>query len=103
MSFLIAGAVVGVGAGVAKAISGAKQKKRARAAEQAAKAEMEMQKDRFSKLDTSNPYENMENTMQDLTVNTAEADFMRQQQSLVSLTFVLHIYHQQMYALKESV
>ena len=80
MSFLIAGAVVGVGAGVAKAISGAKQKKAAKRAEEAAKAEMERQKDRFSRLDTSNPYENMENTMQDLTVNQAEADFMKQQQ-----------------------
>ena len=80
MSFLIAGAVVGVGAGVAKAISGAKQKKRARAEEAAAKAEMQKQKQAFSQLDTSNPYANMENTMEDLTVNQAEADFMRQQQ-----------------------
>ena len=80
MSFLIAGAVVGVGAGVAKAISGAKQKKRARAEEAKAKAEMERQKSAFASLDTSNPYANMENTMEDLTVNQAEADFMRQQQ-----------------------
>ena len=80
MSFLIAGAVVGVGAGVAKAISGSKQKKRARAEEAKAKAEMQKQKQAFSQLDTSNPYANMENTMEDLTVNQAEADFMKQQQ-----------------------
>jgi len=80
MSFLIAGAVVGVGAGVAKAISGAKQKKRAREEEAKAKAEMQKQKSAFASLDTSNPYANMENTMEDLTVNQAEADFMRQQQ-----------------------
>ena len=80
MSFLIAGAVVGVGAGVAKAISGAKQKKRARAEEAAAKAEMEKQKQAFASLDTSNPYANMENTMEDLTVNQQEAEFMKQQQ-----------------------
>ena len=81
MSFLLVGAAaVGVGAGVAKAISGAKQKKRARAEEAKAKAEMERQKSAFASLDTSNPYANMENTMEDLTVNQAEADFMRQQQ-----------------------
>tara|TARA_R100000005_G_C4991917_1_gene199179 strand:- start:201 stop:875 length:675 start_codon:yes stop_codon:yes gene_type:complete len=80
MSFLIAGAVVGVGAGVAKAISGAKQKKKARAEEAKAKAEMEKQKQAFASLDTSNPYANMENTMEDLTVNQQEAEFMKQQQ-----------------------
>ena len=81
MSFLLVGAAaVGVGAGVAKAISGSKQKKRAREAEQAAKAEMERQKEKFAAMDTSNPYANMENTMEDLTVNQAEADFMKQQQ-----------------------
>ena len=80
MSFLIAGAVVGVGAGVAKAISGSKQKKAAKRAEESAKAEMERQKEKFARMDTSNPYANMENTMEDLTVNQAEADFMKQQQ-----------------------
>ena len=80
MSFLIAGAVVGIGAGVAKAISGGKQKKAAKAAEAKAKKEMQKQKEAFSKLDTSNPYANMENKMEDLTVNQGEADFMKQQQ-----------------------
>ena len=80
MSFLIAGAVVGIGAGVAKAISGGKQKKAAKAAEEKAKAEMQKQKDAFSKLDTSNPYANMENKMDNLTVNQGEADFMKEQQ-----------------------
>lgn len=81
MSFLLVGAAaVGVGAGVAKAISGSKQKKKAREEEARAKAEMQKQKEAFANLDTSNPYENMENTMEDLTVNQAEADFMKQQQ-----------------------
>ena len=80
MSFLIAGAVVGVGAGVAKAISAGKQKKAARAEEEAAKAEMQRQKDSFASLDTSNPYANLENKMEDLTVNQQEAEFMQQQQ-----------------------
>ena len=81
MSFLLVGAAaVGVGAGVAKAISGSKQKKAAKRAEESAKAEMERQKEKFARMDTSNPYANMENTMEDLTVNQAEADFMKQQQ-----------------------
>ena len=81
MSFLLVGAAaVTVGAGVAKAISGSKQKKAAKKAEAAAKAEMEKQKKAFSALDTSNPYANMQNTMEDLTVNQAEADFVKQQQ-----------------------
>ena len=81
MSFLLVGAAaVGVGAGVAKAISGAKQKKKAKEAEAIAKEEMERQKEKFASMDTSNPYANMENTMEDLTVNQQEADFMKQQQ-----------------------
>ena len=81
MSFLLVGAAaVGVGAGVAKAISGAKQKRKAKEAEAIAKEEMERQKEKFARMDTSNPYENMENTMEDLTVNQAEADFTKQQQ-----------------------
>ena len=79
MSFLLAGAaVVGVGAGIAKAISGSKQKKAAKKAE--AKAEMEKQKLKFAEMDTSNPYANQENTMEDLTVNQGEAEFAKQQQ-----------------------
>jgi hypothetical protein len=81
MSFLLAGAaVIGAGAGIAKAISGSKQKKAAKKAEAAAKAEMAKQKEKFANMDTSNPYANMENTMEDLTVNQQEADFMKQQQ-----------------------
>lgn len=81
MSFLLAGAaVVGVGAGIAKAISGSKQKKAAKAAEEKAKAEMEKQKAKFAEMDTSNPYANQENTMEDLTVNQGEAEFAKQQQ-----------------------
>ena len=80
MSFLIAGAAVGVGAGIAKAISGGKQKRAAKAAEREAKKEMQKQKAKFVELDTSNPYANMENKMEDLTVNQGEADMIKQQQ-----------------------
>lgn len=36
---------------------------------------------RFQNLDTSNPYANMQNTYEDLTVNTQAADFQAQQQA----------------------
>lgn len=81
MAFLIVGAaVVTAGVGVAKAISGGKAKKAAKIAEAEAKAEMEAQKEKFAALDTSNPYANMENTMEDLTVNQGQAEFQKQQQ-----------------------
>ena len=81
MSFLLVGAAaVGVGAGVAKAIGGAKRRKAAEAEAKKAKAEVEARKQQFAELDTSNPFANMENKMEDLTVNQQEAEFMKQQQ-----------------------
>ena len=81
MSFLLVGAAaIGVGAGVAKAISGGKQKKAAKAEADAAKQRLLQQKEAFKALDTSNPYKNMQNMMEDLTVNQQEAEFTRAQQ-----------------------
>ena len=81
MSFLLVGAaVVGVGAGVAKAIGGSKRKKAAQAEAEAAKAEIDQRKSQFEQLDTSNPFANMENKMEDLAVNTQEAEFVKAQQ-----------------------
>ena len=81
MSFLIAGAVVAVGAGAAKAISGGVQKKKAKAAAATAQAELEAQKEAFKNLDKSNPYANLQNTMEDLTVNQEEAQFVAEKQA----------------------
>tara|TARA_R110000782_G_scaffold12538_3_gene37493 strand:+ start:5208 stop:5834 length:627 start_codon:yes stop_codon:yes gene_type:complete len=51
-----------------------------RIAEQnAAEAEMKSRKSQYEALDTSNPYANMENTMEDLTVNQQQAQFQAQQ------------------------
>ena len=52
----------------------------AEAAERAKQREIDKQKAMFASLDTSNPYMNMENTMEDLTVNQKEAEFIKQQQ-----------------------
>jgi len=77
MSFLVVG-IVGAAVGVAKlgmALSGRKKRKDEQVA---AKAEQQKFKDQYAQLDTSNPYANMENTMEDLTVNQQQADFQNQ-------------------------
>jgi len=80
MSFLLAGAaVVSAGVGIAKAIGSNKKQKAAERQEAIARREMDRQKAAFAGLDTSNPYLNMENTMEDLTVNQKEAEMINQQ------------------------
>lgn len=81
MSFVAVGLSLAVAGGAAKAISGGVQKKKAKAAAAAAQAELEAQKQAFKNLDTSNPYQNMENTMEDLTVNQEEAQFIAEKQA----------------------
>ena len=76
MSFIaVATLAVGVGMGVAKMVKGAKNKREAKKKNEAAKKQMEADKEKYMNMDTSNPYMNMENTMEDLTVNTQAADF----------------------------
>ena len=79
---IIAGALIAAG-GTAGAISANNAKNDAAEKEQTARQEMERQKQMFKQLDTSNPYANMENMMEDLTVNQQQAQFeknMQQQQ-----------------------
>lgn len=80
MSFVAVGLALGAAGGIAKTIAGGVQKKKAKAAAAAAAAELAAQKEAFAALDTSNPYKNMENTMEDLTVNQQEAQFIAEQQ-----------------------
>ena len=54
--------------------------RRAREAADKARIELDKQKKLFQGLDTSNPYLNLENNMEDLTVNLKEAEFTRDQQ-----------------------
>lgn len=81
MSFTVAAVagVVSAGVGVAKAIQGGVQAKKAKEDAKKAKIELEKNKSMFSNLDTSNPYQNLENTMEDLTVNKQAAEFQREQ------------------------
>lgn len=82
MSFIAVGIVAGVGAlasaGVA-AHGANKAKKAAEEKERNSRAEMERLKQAYSNLDTSNPYKNMENMMEDLTINQKQAQFQKQQ------------------------
>ena len=75
----IGATVSGVGA-IVKGRAAKTAEGKARALAEEAQADLDQQKDRFRNLDTSNPYLNMENTMEDLTVNTQASEFQRDQQ-----------------------
>tara|TARA_R110000824_G_scaffold43033_1_gene126031 strand:- start:160 stop:777 length:618 start_codon:yes stop_codon:yes gene_type:complete len=75
MSFLVAG---GLALGAAKMIVGGVQKKKAKKKQAEAKAQMDKQMDEYMNQEVKNPYEGMENTMEDLTVDTQAADFAAQ-------------------------
>ena len=71
------GQVVGGLTSIASGIIGSgKRKREARAAA----AELGKRKNQYEMLDTSNVYQNMENTMEDLTVNQGAAQFQAQQE-----------------------
>ena len=72
-------AAVTAGLGIAKAIKGGADKRAAKKANEEAKARMEKDREAYMNMDTSNPYLNMENTMEDLTVNTQAAEFQAEQ------------------------
>ena len=76
---LAIGAAFGIGSGIAQAIGSGKQQRRAEREAERARAEMNRQKAAFAGLDTSNPFMNMENTMEDLTINQQQAQFEAQQ------------------------
>lgn len=64
--------------GVASGIIGHKKRKQE---QKTAQAEFEASRAQYMNQDLSNPYANMQNTMEDLTVNTQAADFAAQQQA----------------------
>lgn len=73
------GAVTAI-TGIASAISASSKQRDAAGKVDEARERLLKEKDEFKTLDTSNPYLNMENTMEDLTVNQKEAEFTKQQQ-----------------------
>lgn len=77
MSFLVVGIAATAGAAqIGMALSGSKKRKTEQ--KEAAK-ELAQRKSAYEQMDTSNPYRNMENTMEDLTVNQQQAQFQAQQ------------------------
>ena len=72
------GQVISGGIDIANSIIGSQRRK---AEQQQAQGLYDSSMRDFRNLDTSNPYANMENTMEDLTVNTQAADFTAQQQN----------------------
>tara|TARA_Y100000401_G_C8291195_1_gene208822 strand:+ start:20 stop:790 length:771 start_codon:yes stop_codon:yes gene_type:complete len=81
MSWAMAvGATISIATGAIKNKQAKSAQDKARRNARKAQNELDEQKDRFRRLDTSNPYLNMENVFEDLTVNTQAAEFERDQQ-----------------------
>ena len=72
------GIAASLGSSIFGALKARKQEKKAAKKLKKEKAKMQEMEDIYANLDTSNPYLNMENTMEDLTVNQQQADFERQ-------------------------
>jgi hypothetical protein len=75
----IVGAAVSAGLSIFGAVKANQAKKQAQREAKKKEAEMKRLKDIYANLDTSNPYLNMENTMEDLTINQQQAQFQSQQ------------------------
>ena len=73
------GAISKIAGGIAAKKRAKEAQRKAEAKERQAQFEMNRMKDIYSSLDTSNPYLNMENKMEDLTVNQQQAQFQQQQ------------------------
>jgi hypothetical protein len=71
------GQIVGGLTGIASGIIGSRKRRKE---QRKAQAEMKKRKAEFERLDTSNVYANMQNTMEDLTVNQQAAQFQAEQE-----------------------
>ncbi len=75
------GQIGNVAGGLTSIASGIIGSKRRRQEERDAQAEFDKYRAQFEATDTSNPYANMQNTYEDLTVNQQAAEFASQQQA----------------------
>jgi len=78
MSFIAVGIGLSIAGSAVGAISANKAKKEAERREAVALEEYNRLEDTYSQLDTSNPYANMENTMEDLTIDQRGFDLAMQ-------------------------
>ena len=67
-----------IGSTIFAAAKAKRQEQKARKQAKKAKEKLKEQMDIYKNLDTSNPYLNMENTMEDLTINQKQAQFQQQ-------------------------
>lgn len=74
----IAALAVQAGVAIAGAIGDSSRSNQARDRAEAAQEKLDQQTEMLNMLDTSNPYINMENTLEDLTINQKQAEFERQ-------------------------
>jgi hypothetical protein len=75
----LAAGAINIGMGIWGASRADAARREAEEKEREARDEMNRLKAVYANLDTSNPYLNMENTMEDLTINQKQAQFQRQQ------------------------
>ena len=75
----LAGGLLSFGMGIWGAHKAGKAAKEAEKREKKARAEMNRLKEVYANLDTSNPFLNMENTMEDLTINQKQSQFQSEQ------------------------
>ena len=78
MSFVLAEAIMAGSEAATKIGVGAHQKSKAKDRQADAKVQMDKDKEKYMNAPITNPYEGMENTMEDLTVDTQAADFAAQ-------------------------
>ena len=79
MSFIMVGIGLSAGGAALGAISANKAQRKAERKASQAEEEMDRLKDIYSQLDTSNPYADMENTMEDLTINQRQSNLESEQ------------------------
>ena len=73
------GGIASIGMGIWGAKKAKDARERAKEREKRARKEMNRLKEVYANLDTSNPFLNMENTMEDLTINQKQSQFQAQQ------------------------
>ena len=78
MSFIAVGIGLSVAGGIYGGIAGNKQRKRMERKQKKAQQKLDRQRAIYENLDTSNPFVDLVNTMEDLTVNQQQAEFERQ-------------------------
>ena len=75
----LVGGAISIGSSIFGGLKAKKAERKARRKEREAREEMNRLRNVYANLDTSNPFMNMENTMEDLTVNQQQAQFQQDQ------------------------